>query len=304
MDGRPLFGCFGHINASKRIPQLLEAFAAVRRRIRTRSFSSSVRPRPGTTPSGSRAKESSAIDYVDEERLWSLMAACDVLRLAARADDGRDVGQRHPRALARASRSSSATSAGSPSCPTPSPSRCRSTTTSPRARRGARAARRRASRPSGDGRGARALRASRARPRPRRGALRRALEEAAGGTKSRTRWSPKSPRRQPRSGSWPARTRAELAGRLDEVGLGAKRRRPDPARPSRSRSRSPALGVAHRARRRLRRLPLRPRAPGRRAVDHGRRAHLLGAREELRLDRPLLVRDVHHGGVRRSSTRC
>src|SRR5690349_6265619 len=32
VDGRPLFGCFGHINASKRIPQLLEAFAAVRRR--------------------------------------------------------------------------------------------------------------------------------------------------------------------------------------------------------------------------------------------------------------------------------
>jgi glycosyltransferase involved in cell wall biosynthesis len=32
VDGRPLFGCFGHINASKRVPELLEAFAAVRRR--------------------------------------------------------------------------------------------------------------------------------------------------------------------------------------------------------------------------------------------------------------------------------
>jgi hypothetical protein len=30
IEGRPLFGCFGHLNASKRIPQLLEAFAVVR----------------------------------------------------------------------------------------------------------------------------------------------------------------------------------------------------------------------------------------------------------------------------------
>ena len=32
IEGRPLFGCFGHLNASKRIPQLLEAFALVRAR--------------------------------------------------------------------------------------------------------------------------------------------------------------------------------------------------------------------------------------------------------------------------------
>src|SRR5256885_11378762 len=32
IEARPLFGCFGHLNASKRIPQLLEAFALVRER--------------------------------------------------------------------------------------------------------------------------------------------------------------------------------------------------------------------------------------------------------------------------------
>src|SRR5437588_4801413 len=31
-EGRPLFGCFGHLNASKRIPQFVEAFGPVRRR--------------------------------------------------------------------------------------------------------------------------------------------------------------------------------------------------------------------------------------------------------------------------------
>src|SRR6059036_3548689 len=32
IEGRPLFGCFGHLNASKRIPQLVDAFAVVRQR--------------------------------------------------------------------------------------------------------------------------------------------------------------------------------------------------------------------------------------------------------------------------------
>ena len=32
IEGRPLFGCFGHLNASKRIPQLIEAFGLVRER--------------------------------------------------------------------------------------------------------------------------------------------------------------------------------------------------------------------------------------------------------------------------------
>jgi glycosyltransferase involved in cell wall biosynthesis len=85
VDGAPLVGCFGYLNANKRIPQLLEAFALVRRR------------RPGAKlllvgAAGERfdldrrlerlGLDGSAIvrePYVGEERLWSLMAAADVL---------------------------------------------------------------------------------------------------------------------------------------------------------------------------------------------------------------------------------
>jgi glycosyltransferase involved in cell wall biosynthesis len=83
--GEPLIGCFGYLNANKRIPQVLEAFALLRRR------------RPGAKlllvgAAGERFElarrlerlglDGSAIirkDYVPEERLWSLMAASNVL---------------------------------------------------------------------------------------------------------------------------------------------------------------------------------------------------------------------------------
>ncbi len=77
VEGRPIFGCFGHINASKRVPQLIEAFAAVRLR----------HPLAKLLLVGSASARYDAkrlvgegverIDYVDEQRLWSLMAACD-----------------------------------------------------------------------------------------------------------------------------------------------------------------------------------------------------------------------------------
>jgi glycosyltransferase involved in cell wall biosynthesis len=83
--GDPLVGCFGYLNVNKRIPQLLEAFALLRRR------------RPGARlllvgaaaerfelerrfeRLGLGGEELIREDYVPEERLWSLMAACDVL---------------------------------------------------------------------------------------------------------------------------------------------------------------------------------------------------------------------------------
>jgi len=76
VEGRPLFGCFGHLNESKRIPQLLAAF----RRLREVSpdarllLVGSLSPRMQSLdlPEGVLRE-----DYVDEERLWSLMAACD-----------------------------------------------------------------------------------------------------------------------------------------------------------------------------------------------------------------------------------
>ena len=53
VDGAPLIGCFGHINESKRIPQLLRAFAELRRRIPARGCCSSARRRrASTSPAG------------------------------------------------------------------------------------------------------------------------------------------------------------------------------------------------------------------------------------------------------------
>ncbi|MBA3844663.1 MAG: glycosyltransferase, partial [Actinobacteria bacterium] len=82
--GDPLIGCFGFLNMNKRIPQLLEAFAAFRR------------SRPGARlllagAAGERfdvgrrlerlglTEGVERLDYVPEERMWALMAACDVL---------------------------------------------------------------------------------------------------------------------------------------------------------------------------------------------------------------------------------
>ncbi len=84
VDGSPLIGSFGNVNASKRIPQLLEAFARLRRaRPDARLLLvGAVSPgfdldrrlqRLGLSGEGI-VREA----YVEEERLWSLMAACDV----------------------------------------------------------------------------------------------------------------------------------------------------------------------------------------------------------------------------------
>ena len=85
MSGDPLVGCFGNLNVNKRIPQLLEAFALLLKR----------RPGARLLLVGATADRfdlsrrferlglgGEAIirrDYVPEEELWSLMAACDVL---------------------------------------------------------------------------------------------------------------------------------------------------------------------------------------------------------------------------------
>jgi glycosyltransferase involved in cell wall biosynthesis len=76
--GGALIGCFGHLNQSKRVPQLLEAFARLRVR----------RPEARLLLVGSGSLGLASIrvgdgvireQYVPEQRLWSLMAACDLI---------------------------------------------------------------------------------------------------------------------------------------------------------------------------------------------------------------------------------
>src|SRR5262249_23750614 len=84
VSGDPPVGCFGNMNVNKRVPQLLEAFALLRER----------RPGARLLLAGATAERfdlgrrlerfdlgDSLVreEYVPEERLWSLMAACDVL---------------------------------------------------------------------------------------------------------------------------------------------------------------------------------------------------------------------------------
>jgi len=84
VEGAPLIGSFGNVNASKRIPQLLEAFARLRReRPDARLLLvGAVSPgfdldrrlqRLGLSDEGIIREA-----YVEEQRLWALMAACDL----------------------------------------------------------------------------------------------------------------------------------------------------------------------------------------------------------------------------------
>jgi glycosyltransferase involved in cell wall biosynthesis len=83
-EGAPLIGAFGNVNASKRVPQLLEAFA----RLRVEHPGARLLLAGATSPGFDleRRLQRLGLDgegvlregYVDERRLWELMAACDV----------------------------------------------------------------------------------------------------------------------------------------------------------------------------------------------------------------------------------
>src|SRR5207248_6716135 len=64
-------------NASKRIPQLLDAFALVRRRHRNARLLLVGPASPAFDMDRFGGDGVERLDYVDEDRLWSLMAACD-----------------------------------------------------------------------------------------------------------------------------------------------------------------------------------------------------------------------------------
>jgi glycosyltransferase involved in cell wall biosynthesis len=78
VDGGPVYGCFGHLNETKRIAELLAAFARLRERHSTARLllvgSLAVRLQRLELPEGVEHR-----DYVPEGELWSLMAACDAI---------------------------------------------------------------------------------------------------------------------------------------------------------------------------------------------------------------------------------
>jgi glycosyltransferase involved in cell wall biosynthesis len=82
--GEPLLGSFGNVNQSKRIPQLLEAFAAVReerpgaRLLLVGAVSPGFDLDRRLQRLGIGAHGIAREGYVDEARLWGLMKACDV----------------------------------------------------------------------------------------------------------------------------------------------------------------------------------------------------------------------------------
>jgi glycosyltransferase involved in cell wall biosynthesis len=89
VGGEPLIGCFGNLNMNKRIPQLLEAFASLRRGLPAARLllvgaaaeRFDLGRRLERLGLGGDIQEGGVIreGYVTEERMWSLMAACDVL---------------------------------------------------------------------------------------------------------------------------------------------------------------------------------------------------------------------------------
>jgi glycosyltransferase involved in cell wall biosynthesis len=85
IDGDFVIACLGHVNTSKRVPQLLEAFARLRQRhpgarlvlagaVAARFDLDSRLARLGLDDGEAVVRH----DYVDERTLWSLLARCDV----------------------------------------------------------------------------------------------------------------------------------------------------------------------------------------------------------------------------------
>jgi glycosyltransferase involved in cell wall biosynthesis len=79
--GSPVFGCFGHLNENKRIPQLLRAFAEFRAMHPEARLLLVGAEAPGYTLRGELPDGVIREPYVEEPRLMSLMAACDAVVL-------------------------------------------------------------------------------------------------------------------------------------------------------------------------------------------------------------------------------
>src|SRR5262249_13673847 len=78
VEGDPVCGCFGHLNENTRIEELLAAFSRLRERREAARLllvgSLAVRLNRLELPDGVIRR-----DYVPEDELWSLIAACDAI---------------------------------------------------------------------------------------------------------------------------------------------------------------------------------------------------------------------------------
>jgi glycosyltransferase involved in cell wall biosynthesis len=98
-DRHPVVGCFGNLNASKRVPQLLQAFASLRRRHPQALLVLAGAVDPGIELD-TRLAELELRDQRDvvrerrvpEDRLWKLMASCDVCVALRRPTRGETSG--------------------------------------------------------------------------------------------------------------------------------------------------------------------------------------------------------------------
>ena len=78
VEGQPVYGCFGNLTDGKRVPELVSAFARVRRRRPQARLllvgAASPRLRLDELPDGVVRRK-----YVPEAELWALMGACDAV---------------------------------------------------------------------------------------------------------------------------------------------------------------------------------------------------------------------------------
>ena len=231
----PVFGAFGNVNASKRVPQLLEAFArvaphapgrgaAARRRASRRASTSTG----GCSGSASTARASTRHGWVDERRLWALMAACDV-HVSLRSPTMGETSGTAIRALSLGKPLVVSANGWFAELPDDVAVQVPVDETGDRdAGGGARAARLAARRARGDGRGGARAGPAGARRRPRRGALRgraragsrrrgRRRRGAGGGAPRRRRRSASSPATRPPGSSRAGSPRSSLGSRLRAV---------------------------------------------------------------------------------------
>src|SRR5439155_23750555 len=98
-DRGPVVGCFGNLNASKRVPQVLEAFAALRKHhprallVLGGALGPGIELERRLPELGLRLGEDVHHEgRVPEDRLWALLASCDLVVALRRPTRGETSG--------------------------------------------------------------------------------------------------------------------------------------------------------------------------------------------------------------------